>query len=641
MHLSIRWKLILSIVFPLIVISVVVVWFTLDVIYETAKNRLHRQATDIARVQAAQLDGKFLAVAQVAKSTAAYLEISPDLSEEQLYDLLRANLQQNPLAYGSAIAFEPYQYSPDRALYSPYVYRDGDTTRSINVATESYDYSNGGWEWYSRPRLFGHPIWTEPFYDEGAGNILMVTYSVPFYVDSKFRGVVTIDVELEALQRQIDLENIKGLPYVIVSTAGSFISHPNPDFIMTESIQSRAEKINSPEYLNFIERILHKEIGVQELHGVTLGGMQTDSTTWIFYAPIISTGWAFSTSVSESEMTSDIRSQLAKGVLGIVILLGLVIVCVLLVSTSLTRPISKLANAVARLGAGQLDSKVSGITSKDEIGQLATGFNSMLDQLNKNIKSLGREMAARELVENELTVGRDIQSSLLPSIFPPFPERKEFELHAVNQAARHVAGDFFDFFFVNQEKLVMVMADVSGKGVPAAMVMAVARTIIRNLANAGASPAEILLETNRLLLENNSPSIFITMVIACYEPTTGRLVYSNAGHHPPYRITKQGEVQKFEDASGTIVGMLDDLSFEDSETIVEAGEYIIMYTDGISEARSPDGGFYGEEYFEALLAANAGSSACEICDLTINELNGFQAGKLSDDITLLVFRRCH
>ena len=263
----------------------------------------------------------------------------------------------------------------------------------------------------------------------------------------------------------------------------------------------------------------------------------------------------------------------------------------------------------------------------------------MLDKLNANMRSLGREMAARELVEKELNVARDIQSSLLPHTFPPFPERKEFELHGVNQAARHVAGDFFDFFFDKDDKLVMVMADVSGKGVPAAMVMAVARTIIRNLANVGSSPAEILLETNRLLLENQSPSIFITMVIAVYEPESGRFIYSNAGHHPPYRLSATGELVKFEEADGTIVGMIDGIDFENRETVIEIGEYIVMYTDGVPEARSPDGQFYGEDFFEALLRANAGTPAREICEMTINELNGFQAGKLSDDVTLMIFRR--
>ncbi len=636
---SIRWKLIVSIVLPLVFISAVVMFFTIEILYSNAKNQLHEQATVLARNQAAQLDGKFQALSQIARSTAAYLEVSPNLTERQLYDLLRANLAQNPLAYGSAIAFEPFEYQPGLALFSPYVYRDGKSIREIDIATDAYDYSNGGWEWYSRPRLFGYPVWTEPFFDEGAGNILMVTYSVPFYASNKFKGVVTVDVKLDELQEQINLENIADRPFVIVSTAGNFISHPISDFIMTESIQSRADKINSNEYLKFMNDLLQGNSGIQELHGVTLGGIRKHMTTWIFYAPIKSTGWSFSTAVPEIEMTRNVRTQLAKGVIGICILVILLIVCILLVSTRLTKPISKLANAVARLGAGDLDTKVTDVKSKDEIGQLALGFNNMLDELNKNITSLGREMAARELVESELNVAREIQSSLLPQTFPPFPERDDFDLHAVNQAARHVAGDFFDFFFVNEERLVMVMADVSGKGVPAAMVLAVVGSILRNQANIGSSPAEILEETNRLLLENHSPSIFITMIIACYEPATGHLSYSNAGHHPPYRITPDARLEKFEEASGTIVGMLDDLTFTDSETKIEIGEYIVLYTDGVSEARSPSGNFYGEKFFEDLLTANAGSSASEICDLAINELNGFQAGKLSDDITLLVLRR--
>ncbi|NKB36933.1 MAG: SpoIIE family protein phosphatase [Gammaproteobacteria bacterium] len=639
MQLSIRWKLTISIVLPLLVISTIVMWLTLDVVYSNAKLRLHGDATRFARNQAAQLDGKFRSIAQIADSTAAFLEVAPNVTANQLYALLRANLDQNPLAYGSAIAFEPGEFEGEKKLFSPYVYRDGDNFREIDIASDSYDYSNGGWEWYSRPRLFAKPIWTEPFYDEGAGNILMVTYSVPFYVEGRFRGVVTVDVELDALQKQIGLESMANRSFVIVSAAGNFISHPNSDFIINESLQSRAKDINSPEYLNFISQILAQNAGIQELHGVTLGGMPTDSTTWIFYAPIQSTGWAFSTAVPEEEMTRDIRAQISKGVIGLCVLLLLVIVSISMVSTSLTRPISKLAIAVSRLGKGEFDSKVEGIASSDEIGELAQGFNRMLDELKNNMRSLGREMAARELVEKELNVARDIQSSLLPHTFPPFPDRTEFDLHGVNQAARGVAGDFFDFFFVNDEKLVMVMADVSGKGVPAAMVMAVARTIIRNLANIGSSPAEILLETNRLLLENESPSIFITMIIAVYEPASGRLVYSNAGHHPPYRMDSTGQVKKFEEAEGTIVGMIDGIDFEDSETIIKKGEYVVMYTDGVPEARSPDGKFYGEEYFEALLTANTGASAAEICDLTINEVNAFQAGNLSDDMTLMVFRR--
>lgn len=639
MRMSIRWKLILSIVIPLLFISFLVVPFTLNVLYENAQRSLHESARSLARDRAALLDAKFQALAQVAESSAAFLEIHTELSEKQLFELLHSNLNTNDLAYGSAIAFEVNKYKPDQGLFAPYVFRHEGAYKSIDIAEDSYDYSSGGWEWYSRPRLFSRPVWTEPFFDEGAGNILMVTYSVPFYRASEFAGVVTVDVNLAELQTQVKPEHESGMPFVIISSAGNFISHPDSEHILNKSIQDLAAASKRPDYISFAEEILRGREGSRDLKGITLVGIPKDSLTWIFYTPIESTGWIFSTAVAESKMTENVREQLQKGLLGICVLILLIIVSILLVSSRFTRPLEELSEAVVRVAAGELNAKVNAVSTQDEIGDLARGFNAMLDALNSNLRSLGQEMAARELVEKELNVARDIQASLLPHTFPPFPHRYEFDLHALNQAARHVGGDFFDFFLVDEDALIIVLADVSGKGVPAAIVMAVARTIIRNLGSSGASPAEILAETNRLLLENDNTSSFITLFIAYYEPSNGKLIYSNAGHQPPYRLSEKGELTRFEEAGGTIVGMLDDVEYKNSETRVEKGEYLIMYTDGVSEARSPSGNFYGESYFENLLISNAGASADEICELALNELNGFQAGKLSDDITLLVFRR--
>ena len=146
MQLSIRWKLILSIVLPLVVLSAMVFSFTIDRIYSFSKERLHEQATDQARNYAARLDGQFQSFAQVARSTAEFLAIQPDISEPQLYAMLNANITQNPLIYGSAIAFEPYQFREELKLFSPYVYRSGSGIKSIDIAAESYDYSSGEWE---------------------------------------------------------------------------------------------------------------------------------------------------------------------------------------------------------------------------------------------------------------------------------------------------------------------------------------------------------------------------------------------------------------------------------------------------------------------------------------------------------------
>ncbi|MCZ6803254.1 MAG: SpoIIE family protein phosphatase, partial [Proteobacteria bacterium] len=445
---------------------------------------------------------------------------------------------------------------------SPYVYRDGAELVSIDIGAESYDYTNGEWEWFTRPKKLNKPIWTEPYFDEGAGNILMDTYSVPFYHHGEFRGIATIDIPLDTLQQHAGIKNLEGQPFIIVSPTGTFIAHPDPKMIMQANIKDLAEQFKDAAFSKTVGDIINGRNGVAVIKGGILSRFIDQGPVWIFFAPIKSTGWSFSTAIPESIMTENVRGQLLLGAIALFIMIFLVICSILLVSNSLTGPIRRLAVAVNRIREGELDSKVTDIRSSDEIGQLATGFNAMVDRLNQHIDALSKEMAARQLVENELQVAREIQSSLLPRTFPPFPDHDEFDLYARNEAARHVAGDFYDFFFVDKNTLMVVIADVSGKGIPAAMVMAVTRTIIRNLANAGKSPTQILEETNRLLIESRTQPIFVTIFLGYYCTTTGTLTYANAGHHPAYIINKQGEVSSTGNATDTIVGMLDEVSMK-------------------------------------------------------------------------------
>jgi phosphoserine phosphatase RsbU/P len=614
---------------------------TFDQLYTNAKERLHVEATDMAKNYAERLDGQFQIAAQVARSTANFIEIHPDLNEQELFELLRKNVSQNPLIYGAAIAFEPYQFKQDKELFSPYVYRSnkGNELNSIDIGAESYNYANGEWEWFSRPKELNTSIWTEPYFDEGAGNILMNTYSVPIYLNGKFRGVTTIDIELDSLHQYAGIDKLAKQLFVIVSPSGKFIVHPKPELIMKGNIRDRSDQIMDKSFHDIVENILSGNNGVAVLKGGIIDSIKEKGPVWVFYAPIVSTGWSFSTAVPESKMTENVRSQLLIGAVALLVLFILIICSILYVSNNLTAPIRHLAEAVSRIGQGKLNSKVTSIKSTDEIGQLATGFNDMVETLNQHVESLSQEMAARQLVESELQIAREIQSSLLPRTFPPFPDRDEFDLFARNEAARHVAGDFYDFFFVNDSTLMLVMADVSGKGIPAAMVMAVTRTIIRNLANTGKSPSQILKETNALLIENRTQPIFVTLFLGCYDTSSGSLIYANGGHHPAYIMNQEGNVISDCSATGTIVGMLDDATYEEGNFVLEPNSYITLYTDGIPEARSENGDFFGDDRFTALLSNNAGKPTKEICDNIISQVTDFQDDELSDDITLMVLRR--
>jgi sigma-B regulation protein RsbU (phosphoserine phosphatase) len=212
-------------------------------------------------------------------------------------------------------------------------------------------------------------------------------------------------------------------------------------------------------------------------------------------------------------------------------------------------------------------------------------------------------------------------------------------LYAVSKAARHVAGDFFDFFLINPKQLVFVIADVSGKGMAAALVMAVTRTIIRNLAQSGKSPAAILTETNELLRESHSGAAFVTIFLGIYNTNNGRIQYANGGHSSCLMIDKQGKVTPMGAATGTIVGMLENQEYSNAEMRLNPGESLVLYTDGLSEARSPSGEFYGEGRIRSFLEGRNGQTTERLCNDLEKETCGFQEMNLADDLTILAIRR--
>jgi len=370
-----------------------------------------------------------------------------------------------------------------------------------------------------------------------------------------------------------------------------------------------------------------------------LNGGMVEGESWLFYTPVNATGWILSSTLPRSQLTSELWSLMSMAIYGLALMIVLIIALTLYVSSRLSRPIKTLSAAVSDVARGKLDTSIEKIYSMDELGRLSVGFNRMLKNLKKQVEIQSQQTAARQMVEKELQVARETQQALLPSEFPPFPERREFQLHAVSKAARHVAGDFFDFFLINPRTLVFVIADVSGKGMSAALVMAVTRTIVRNLAESGKTPARILAETNELLRESHGGSAFVTIFLGIYNTNSGRIMYANGGHSPPLLVDRHGNARSVGEATGTIVGMLENQEYANAEMRLLPGETLLLFTDGITEARSPGGEFYGEGRIRAFLEANHGKSAEALCDTLEKEICDFQKMNLADDLTILALRR--
>ncbi len=247
---------------------------------------------------------------------------------------------------------------------------------------------------------------------------------------------------------------------------------------------------------------------------------------------------------------------------------------------------------------------------------------------------------AERVRARELEHAATIQRSMLPSKFPPFPERSDFQLHAAMVPAKEVGGDLFDFFLLDGESVGFVLGDVSGKGVPAALFMAIVRTLLRAAAHHEASPGACLSYMNRSLVEQNSSEMFVTLFYGILNTTTGVLEYCNAGHNLPYAFSPGGEVRALDERCGPMLGVFEGLEYKTRRTALQPGEGVLVYTDGVTEACNKGGEFYGEARLEAYLGAHASQPVEQLVRGVHAEIERFEAGaRRADDITVLALRR--
>lgn len=609
---------------------------TFQRVYTSATTSLQTQYIRELNLLAHGIDNEFISLARIAEDTAIFLSIRPDLTETELYDLLRRNANRSPLIYGAAIAFEPFTFSRDRRLFAPYVY-DVDL-KAIDIGAVSYDYTSGEWEWYAAVEATHEAQWTEPYFDTGAGNIAMTTYSAPIMRGNTFAGVTTVDLRLDNLAMEIAAQ-LNNQKFMIMSPNGRFVSHYRPDLALNATLQELVADQGNQQFAPVADKILDGATGLDIIENLVLYDEVIAGNSWIFYTPIPSAGWYLATLVSEMDVTQPLRDQFRTALLGLSLTIILIFVLVWFIASRLTSPIKKLEAAVSDVARGKLDTHIENIRSLDELGRLSIGFNRMLKNLKKQISMQSQQEAAQKLLEREWQMARETQRSLLPTEFPPFPQHDEFELHAINHAANHVAGDFFDFFFINPKTLIFIIADVSGKGMSAALVMAVTRTIVRDLAQSGKSPADILRETNERLRESQKGAAFVTIFLGSYNIHTGKIQYANGGHLPPFLISKTGSATTVGEATGTIVGMLENQEYRNAELRLQQGETLLLYTDGFPEARTSSGEFYGTARIKGFLQRHASSNVQEMCEGAIQEINTFQDENLADDITILALRR--
>lgn len=261
------------------------------------------------------------------------------------------------------------------------------------------------------------------------------------------------------------------------------------------------------------------------------------------------------------------------------------------------------------------------------------------DNLWNDVDALTRLALTGQNVELQSGGASSPRGPLPPSAFPPFRNKTGFAVHTAELPAQMVSGDYHDAFLLSDDRLVFVIADVSGKGVPAALLRGFLRSMVRNVSMYSDSPGDTLTRVNRLLYDANLGPMYVTIFLGWYDTKSGALRYANAGHPHPYRINRAGRASKFGEVTGPILGILDIERYDEREDVLGVGERLLLYTDGITEARATNGEFLGDDRLKTVLEEHASDPLGTMCDRILECVNAFQGKKRQDDATLFALQR--
>lgn len=344
--------------------------------------------------------------------------------------------------------------------------------------------------------------------------------------------------------------------------------------------------------------------------------------------------------------TSHISYLLQYGLIMLIVTIVLAVILVQQLKRKVVKPINELAEAAEKYMRHEYDEETGAsyfsdldIRTGDEIENLSETMAKMENDMRGFLTNLAEVTAEKERIGTELNLATQIQASMLPTFFPPYPDRTEFDLHADMKPAKEVGGDFYDFFLLDKDHLALVIADVSGKGVPAALFMMASKIMINNRAMMGGTPKDILSFANQQICANNTLDMFITVWIGILEISTGTITASSAGHEYPMICRKNGTFELFKDPHGFVIGGMDDMKYLDYEIHLNAGDTLFIYTDGVTEATNADNELFGTDRLLSTLNEARAKSSHEIVNHVHENIRGFVLDAPQfDDITMLSLR---
>ena len=571
---------------------------------------------------------KVLVDVEASTETMAWSVTDRKNSEKDLRLICEEVIKADDCIISCAIAFEPYAYSDKDYYHMVMSDKSADgtvTTRALGDA--DYDYHT--FDWYLIPKLLGKEYWCDPSLDTDASGAMVASYSKPLYdTTGTFIGIIKSDISLEWLTDKI--ANLK--PYdnaytLLIGRNGSYISHYDKDKILNETIFSTALNDMSEEMIRLSTEMIEGKSGFVKYK------FSPRRLSYAAYGPM-QNGWS---ALMVCPFNTVYKSAKAINFnLFAIALIGLLVLYFgsKKVISRTMQPMTEITYAATNMAKGFFNAKLPEVDSEDEIKELQRSMDYLQHAINRYIRELKSTKASKEKYENDLSIASTIQQSMLPK---NFPTDSKVDLYAALHPAREVGGDLYDFI-IKDHFLYFAVGDVSGKGIPASLYMALTRSALRLISGSGVCGA--LKKINDVFSDGNDTQMFVTLFVGKLDLDTLELTYCNGGHNPIIIVSPDGKAEYLHAKPNIAAGLFAGFEYQEEKMQLSAGTRLVLYTDGVSEAENHSKDQYGEDRLLSY-AQSAGTlaSSQEFAEGLLSSVREFTDGNAqNDDITVLTFK---
>lgn len=608
---------------------------------EAIRQEAINRATQILDKTSLRVEGIMNRVEVASKMTEWLVQRHPDKADS-MFVYSRAMLLNNPDFYNCSIAFEPDFFKDRGRYFSAYSRRDtpknnkmGETIRTSLGGSDSFQYFY--MDWYLMAKLFKHACWTEPYVDVDMSTNtgeMVSSYCYPI-MDNEGKVICVINTSLSLNWLSQTISAVKPYPNsysIMIGRGGTYFVHPDSTKITRETIFTKT-LLEPDTALTALGHAMQR--GEEGMKQMTIDGQDC----YVFYKPLADTGWSMGIVCPESDIFGGF-DRVRHAVMGIVVVgLLLMLYIFIKVITRELSPLRRLADEAETIASGNFETQLPDIQRTDEIGQLSQSFAGMQKSLVKYIDELKNTTAQKTSIERDLHIASAIQRGMLPKNFPTKDDRDDVQIYASLTPAKDVGGDLFDFY-IRDEKLFFCIGDVSGKGIPASLVMAVTRSIFRTVSAREAMPDRIVSNMNEIIADANDTNMFVTLFVGVLDLPTGRMRYCNAGHDAPL-LAGAGLGSLTCDANIPI-GVMQDWKYSLQETQIFTGTTIFLFTDGLTEAENANHDLFRMERVKEVASqalAHQQHEPKQLIDMMTNAVHQFvDKAEQSDDLTMMAIQ---